>query len=109
MAALQLEWSDIKNIKGITEEKLRHKKCDGKILTPSAVKQINAFVNEVRIGDKVIASTSGKGIYAVGTIIGDYEFNDKLEYKHSRKVQMGNNVLASCAYWFVEIVSASLQ
>jgi hypothetical protein len=84
---IAIGWSDIKNIKGITEEKLRHKKCDGKILTPSAVKQINAFVNEVKIGDKVIASTSGKGIYAVGTIIGDYEFNDELEYKHSRKVQ----------------------
>jgi hypothetical protein len=52
-----------------------------------AVNQLNYFVNEVQIGDKVVASTSGKGIYAVGTIIGDYKFNRQLEYKHSRKVQ----------------------
>src|SRR5882724_4680592 len=37
-------------------------------------------------GHKVVASTSGKGIYALGTITGDYEFDKRLEYQHSRKV-----------------------
>ena len=52
-----------------------------------AANQLNDFIHIVKIGDKVIASTSGKGIYAVGTIIGNYTFNDQLGYKHSRKVQ----------------------
>jgi hypothetical protein len=85
---IAIGWTDInEDIKGITEKELCQKKCDGRKLSSVAVEQINAFVNEVQIGHKVIASTSGKGIYAVRTVIGDYEFNDELEYKHSRKVQ----------------------
>lgn len=84
---IAIGWSDIGNVKGISKEALRSKKHRGKPLKRFAVNQLNDFVNEVQIGDKVIASASGKGIYAVGTIIGDYKFNRELEYKHSRKVQ----------------------
>jgi hypothetical protein len=84
---IAIGWSDVGNIKDISKEKLRHKKHNGKPLKRFAVNQLNYFVNEVDVGDKVIASSSGKGIYAVGTIVGDYKFNKELEYKHSRKVQ----------------------
>ena len=84
---IALGWVDVGDLSGKTKtdmESLEHK---GETLTSYAVNQLNAFVNEVQIGHKVIASASGKGIYAVGKVIGDYEFNDKLEYKHSRKVR----------------------
>lgn len=84
---IAIGWSDIGNVRGHNKESLRRKKHEGKPLKRFAVNQINDFVNEVQIGDKVIASTSGKGIYAVGTITGDYKFDRQLEYKHSRKVQ----------------------
>jgi hypothetical protein len=85
---IAIGWTEIKKVKiGITEEELSRKRCDGRFLSPQSVNQIYNFVNKIRKGDKVIASTSGKGIYAIGTIVGDYNFNDKLEYKHSRKVQ----------------------
>ena len=38
-------------------------------------------------GDKVIVSASGQGVFALGTVVGDYQHNDKLEYRHSRKVR----------------------
>ena len=84
---IAIGWSEIGDAKGKDKTALQRMKFEGKLLTGSATRQINAFVNEVQIGDKVIASTSGKGVYAVGTVIGDYVFNDELEYKHSRKVQ----------------------
>ena len=83
---IAIGWSEIGNAKGLDIEALRRKKFDGKPLSRSAADQLNKFTNEVQTGDKVIASASGNGIYAVGTVIGDYEFNDELEYKHSRKV-----------------------
>src|SRR5208283_4374068 len=52
-----------------------------------AYPQLASFIWDVRKGDKVIASTSGRGIYALGTVIGDYEFNNELEYSHSRKMR----------------------
>jgi hypothetical protein len=84
---IAIGWSEIGNAKGMDKEALRRQKFEGKPLSRSAADQLNYFINEVEIGDKVIASASGNGIYAVGTIIGGYEFNEALEYKHSRKVR----------------------
>jgi len=84
---IAIGWSEIGDAKGKDEKALRRMKFRGKPLRDYPARQINAFINKVQIGDKVIASTSGKGIYAVGTIVGDYEFNKKLEYQHSRKVR----------------------
>lgn len=84
---IAIGWSEIGDAKGKDKKALQRMRLEGKPLTDSAARQVNAFVNEVQIGDKVIASTSKKGIFAVGTIIGDYEFNEKLEYQHSRKVR----------------------
>ena len=52
-----------------------------------AYNQLADFRYNVRPGDKIVASSSGKGIYALGTVIGDYEFNEELWYQHSRKVR----------------------
>ena len=84
---IAIGWSEIGNAKGMDIEALRRKNFDEKPLSRSAANQLNDFINEVKIGDKVIASASGNGIYAVGTIIGGYEFNEELEYQHSRKVR----------------------
>lgn len=78
--------SETKSLKGLSREVIRTV-CSQEHFSKLAAKQLNAFVNLAQKGDRVIASTSGKGVYAVGTIIGDYEFNEKLEYKHSRKVR----------------------
>jgi len=51
-----------------------------------AFDQLEDFIWKMRKGDKVVASTSGKGIYALGTVLGDYEYNRNLWYRHSRKV-----------------------
>jgi hypothetical protein len=83
---IAIGWSETKSLKGLNHDKIR-RACSQKHFSKSAAKQLNDFVNLVQVGDKVIASTSGKGVYAVGTIIGDYAFNEKLEYQHSRKVR----------------------
>lgn len=83
---IAMGWSKTKSLKGLNQHDIRSV-CLRKQFSKSAANQLNAFVNSVQVGDKVIASTSGKGVYAVGTIIGNYEFNEKLEYQHSRKVR----------------------
>ena len=59
---IAIGWSEIGDAKGKDKTALHRMKFEGKPLTGSAARQINAFVNEVQIGDKVIASTSGKGV-----------------------------------------------
>jgi hypothetical protein len=86
---IAIGWSkigDAKKIKSV-ERALRDEYSYTKRSADYAAGQIDDFVNQVQVGDRVIASSSGKGIYAVGTIIGNYVFNDELEYKHSRKVR----------------------
>jgi hypothetical protein len=85
---IAIGWSDIGDAKG---KNLHAALCEKYGYTKRAANyaagQLDDFINQVQVDDKVIASTSGKGIYAVGTITGDYSFNDELEYKHSRKVR----------------------
>ena len=81
-----LGWSSIGNAKHMSRKKMRTKfKRRG--WSTNAYNQLDAFVHEVKTGDKVVASASGKGVYALGTVIGDYEFNGELEYSHSRRVR----------------------
>ena len=96
---IAIGWSDIGDAKNLDKEALQ-RKCLQKHFTKSAAKQLNDFINEVKIGDKVIASASRNGVYAVGTIIGDYEFNEELEYKQSRKVRW------ETAFWHPVNISA---
>ncbi len=91
-SCIAIGWSEIGDVKGFSEEALcrvllKNRKYYTKRRAEIAAGQLDDFINEVSVKDKVVASTSGKGIYAIGTIIGDYEFNHELEYKHSRKVQ----------------------
>jgi hypothetical protein len=88
---IAIGWSDIGDAKDLDRDGLYrlYKKTwnDGtKKEADYAADQLDDFINKVSIRDKVVASTSGKGIYAVGTITGEYQFNDELEYKHSREV-----------------------
>jgi hypothetical protein len=83
---IALGWSDIGNAKRISKDKLQAKFRERRWST-QASNQLYTFVHEVQIDDKIVASASGKGVYAVGTVVGDYEFNPELEYKHSRKVR----------------------
>ncbi len=66
--------------------------------------QLENFIWNVQKGDKVVASTSGRGIFALGTVKGDYEYDRDLEYKHSRKV------LWETTFWHpVDIRSLNLR
>ena len=86
----------------MTKEKLRSK-FNRLGESAQAFKQFANFCFDVRKGDRVVASSSGTGIYALGTFIGDYEFNKELEYKHSR------NVRWETTFWHpVEIASLHL-
>ena len=52
-----------------------------------ACTQIRQFRYELNIGDKVVVSASKTGIYALGTVMGNYQFNNDLEYRQTRKVR----------------------
>ena len=82
-------WSETGSLKGKSKDKdwLRNRLRDLRWPGKKALEQLSQFRWDIKKGDKVVACTSGQGIYAVGTIVGDYEFNDELEYKHSRKVR----------------------
>lgn len=48
--------------------------------------QLVKFYRDVKLGDKVLAS-SGKWIYGLGTIIGNYKYDEDLYYEHSKSVR----------------------
>ncbi len=79
-------WRKIGNISGMSREKLRigHEKIGWSTRDADLLYK---FAREFRKGDRVIVSASGRGIFALGTIIGDYVYNDQLEYKHTRPVR----------------------
>jgi hypothetical protein len=78
-------WPINENAKSMTKEKL-HAKFNRLGRSTQAFNQFTNFLYRIRKEDKIVASSSGTGVYALGTVIGDYEFNEELEYKHSRKV-----------------------
>ena len=87
---IAIGWSEIGDATGFDKDKLHRtflKKKYSNRESNYAAGQLDEFINKVSKEDKVAASTSGNGIYAVGTITGDYKFNRELEYKHSREVQ----------------------
>ncbi len=83
---IALGWSETGSIKGKSQNWLKGE-IERMKWGRHAYNQLEQFIWDVQKNDKVIASTSGKGVYAIGTVIGDYEFNEELEYKHSRKVR----------------------
>ena len=83
---IAIGWSETGSAKGKSRAWLKRKLNSLRWPGKRAFTQLSAFIWEVQERDKVVASTSANGIYALGTITGDYEFNRDLEYKHSRKV-----------------------
>ena len=63
---IAIGWSEIGNAKGITQKKLRAK---FNRWSTQAFNQFADFFYNIQIGDKVVASSSGTGIYALGTVI----------------------------------------
>lgn len=84
---IAIGWSETGSLKNKDENWLRRKLRDMQWPGKRAFEQLSDFCWTVQKGHKVVACTSGKGIYAIGTITGDYEYNEALEYRHSRKVQ----------------------
>src|SRR5438034_11525124 len=86
---IALGWSDIGDAKGLNDEKKLlarfHSKWWGRHSKHGA-DQLNKFINILDKSDKVVASASAQGIYALGTVTSHYEFDAQLEYSHSRKV-----------------------
>ena len=83
---IALGWSETGSANGKSGPWLRRKLESLKWPGLHAYDQLADFIWNVQTGDKVVASTSAKGIYALGTVTGGYQFNSKLWYKHSREV-----------------------
>jgi hypothetical protein len=83
---IAIGWSETGSAKGKSAPWLRRTLKQMRWPGAGAYRQLEDFIWHVRKGDKVVASTSGKGIYALGTVTSDYEFNRHLEYKHTHKV-----------------------
>ena len=83
---VSIGWWDIGNLKHMSKKGLESavKKLGW---SKQALNQIRQFRDEVNKGDKVIASSSRPGVYALGTVMGDYQFRKDLEYRQTRKVQ----------------------
>ncbi|WP_374443038.1 restriction endonuclease [Epilithonimonas sp.] len=86
-------WNDMGEISpDISYPELRRKyveiyseHSDGK--TNQSAGQIYRFVAEFKKGDKVVTYDSGSRNYYLGEIISDYEYNEKYEYHHTRKIK----------------------
>jgi len=78
-------WSEVGNLK-----KYKTKEQLGQALKEagyhSKPHQLWRFYTKVLPGDKVVAS-SGKFIYGLGTVMGDYRFDQSLYYQHSKPVR----------------------
>ncbi|MBU6401514.1 MAG: hypothetical protein KGS61_14450 [Verrucomicrobia bacterium] len=87
---IAIGWNETGSAKGKSRPWLRRALKDKKKFEwrpgAHAFGQLEDFIWNIRKGDKVVASTSGGGIYALGTVVGDYEYNRNLWYRHSRKV-----------------------
>ena len=83
---IALGWSETGSAKGKGQAWLRRRLRELEWPGKRAYSQLADFIWNVQKGHKVVASTSGRGIYALGMITGDYEFDKRLEYQHSRKV-----------------------
>lgn len=55
--------------------------------------QVWRFYNDFQIGDKIITYDSDARIYYIGEIKSKYSFNNKLEYKHYRKVKWNDGAI----------------
>jgi restriction system protein len=49
--------------------------------------QINRFRYDFKNGDRVVTYNPNKRIYLIGEIVGDYEYDNQVEYHHVRKVK----------------------
>ena len=93
---IALGWNDIGPLnKFRSDDELikKFKKLQkGGVFRSTGHEQLIQFYRDVNIGDKVIASAKkdkekSANIYGIGTITGDYKFNKRLEYRHSKPVK----------------------
>lgn len=79
-------WVGTKDLELIKDKQDLKKEFQKKGYGNRQVEQLWKFYKEVNVGDKVIAN-SGKKIFGLGTVKGDYKFDDSLEFQHSRPVR----------------------
>lgn len=85
-SCIAIGWNRVGELKNKSKEELKKALEDaGHKSSSLAVTQLWLFQNEIRKGDKVIAS-SGKYVYGLGTIKGDCELDKTLTYQHMRPV-----------------------
>ena len=84
-SCIAIGWSEVGNLeKYKTREQLG--RAFKKVRYHSKPHQLWRFYTQVLTGDKVVAS-SGKFIYGLGTVMGNYEFDESLYYQHSKPVR----------------------
>lgn len=82
---ISIGWNDVGNLKKYSsDEKIKQKFKN--LGYPSRPFQLLKFYHNVSRGDKIIAS-SGKKIYGIGTVMGNYKYDENLEYAHSKPVK----------------------
>lgn len=77
-------WNDVGNLNKFKNDAAIEKRFH-EIYEENTPRQLLKFYRKVRRGDKVVAS-SGEWIFGIGTVIGNYKFNKRLTYQHSKPV-----------------------
>lgn len=85
-ACIAIGWDEIGNLNDYRSEEAIRKIFREFWGAKSRPSQLLMFYKDVKRGDKVLAN-SGKLIYGLGTITGNYKYNEELYYSHSRPVR----------------------
>jgi len=82
---IAIGWNDIGDLNQYKSEEAIKRRWN-EIFHKSRQYQLLRFYKDVKLKDKVLAN-SGKWIYGLGTVTGDYEFDEELYYQHSKPVR----------------------
>jgi len=69
-----------------TEESIRRRFSQIDWSSRTRPTQLLKFHKDIQVGDKILAN-SGRQIYGIGTVVGNYKFDEDIYYEHSRPVR----------------------
>lgn len=83
---IAIGWNETGDLNLLKDKEAIKRRFDSIGWRGSTSRQLLMFYNKINADDKIVAS-SGEWIYGVGTIAGEYGFNQELYYMHSRPVR----------------------
>ena len=78
--------SDYQSIKEL-KDKFREIKKDHPSWKLGGARQLWQFGKQIKLGDKIIANRGFSEVVGIGTVTGDYEYDDTLDYPHKIPVE----------------------